>query len=248
MCFIARKLILIKEVSVRMGKKTVSLVLVFLLVLGAIGVYAASSLQEIKATLNSSLTFLVHGAKWQPKDANGNNIIPISYNGTTYVPLRAVAEALNTAVDYDSTTKQITIGEKRDSVSLLSDTIKRDKETHSYVQLTRNKSELVFEGVQYEAAYKRSSIDTYRAKLILDLGKSYSKAHLEFAYVGTSTGTYTVYNTKDEILATGNVEEGEISKVDFDLYGERNLIVIMTENNKDENDRGYLLLDNSWVK
>ena len=40
----------------------------------------------------------VDGQLFQPKDVNGNDVPVFSYNGTTYAPLRALAEAYGLTV------------------------------------------------------------------------------------------------------------------------------------------------------
>jgi len=50
----------------------------------------------------SPISVLVNGKVFQPKDANGNDVMVFTYNGTTYAPLRALAEAYGLEVGYDS--------------------------------------------------------------------------------------------------------------------------------------------------
>lgn len=49
----------------------------------------------------SPISVLVDGEVFQPKDANGNDVMVFTYNGTTYAPLRALAEAYGLEVGYD---------------------------------------------------------------------------------------------------------------------------------------------------
>ena len=49
----------------------------------------------------SPISVLVDGEVFQPKDANGNDVMVFTYNGTTYAPLRALAEAYELEVGYD---------------------------------------------------------------------------------------------------------------------------------------------------
>lgn len=50
----------------------------------------------------SPINVLVNGKVFQPKDANGNDVMVFTYNGTTYAPLRALAEAYGLEVGYDA--------------------------------------------------------------------------------------------------------------------------------------------------
>lgn len=54
----------------------------------------------------------VDGIKMEPTDANGNPVETFVYNGTTYVPLRAVSQSLGKAVNYDGANQRVYIGER----------------------------------------------------------------------------------------------------------------------------------------
>lgn len=49
----------------------------------------------------SPISVLVDGEVFQPKDAKDNDVMVFTYNGTTYAPLRALAEAYGLEVGYD---------------------------------------------------------------------------------------------------------------------------------------------------
>lgn len=54
-------------------------------------------------TLNvNPIKVLVNGEVFEPKDASGNDVMVFTYNGTTYAPLRALAEAYSLEVGYDA--------------------------------------------------------------------------------------------------------------------------------------------------
>lgn len=53
----------------------------------------------------------VNGQTFQPKDVNGNSVPVFAYNGTTYAPLRALAEAYGLKVGYDEQANMATVGE-----------------------------------------------------------------------------------------------------------------------------------------
>lgn len=56
-----------------------------------------------KITLEvSPINVLVNGEEFKPKDAQGNDVLVFVYNGTTYAPLRALAEAYGLQVGYDT--------------------------------------------------------------------------------------------------------------------------------------------------
>ena len=56
------------------------------------------------------ISIVVDGQTITPKDANGNVVEPFTYNDTTYLPVRAVGQALGKPVEWDGTTKTVYIG------------------------------------------------------------------------------------------------------------------------------------------
>ena len=53
---------------------------------------------------------LVNGEVFQPKDAAGRDALVFAYNGTTYAPVRALAEEYGLEVGYDSAKGLVTVG------------------------------------------------------------------------------------------------------------------------------------------
>lgn len=83
-----------------------------------LGLYAESNKTTIEAILNNSLKLKLNGADWSPKDpSTGENYSPITYNGRTYLPVRAVVtDAAGMPVEFDASTDTVWIGGKSDSI------------------------------------------------------------------------------------------------------------------------------------
>jgi len=81
-----------------------------MLVTGSAGVYAGSKLELIKAYLNHGLGIEVNGVPYTLKDGNGKKLTPITYGGLTYLPTRAIADALDVPVTYDAANAKVKIG------------------------------------------------------------------------------------------------------------------------------------------
>lgn len=77
-----------------------ALVLIFSL---AVTATALSSKTEIKAYLNHGIQILLNGQPWQPAQS------PITYQGSTYLPLRAVGEALGVQITWNGATQTVGI-------------------------------------------------------------------------------------------------------------------------------------------
>lgn len=71
--------------------------------------FAAGTLVNI--AVDPSIKILVNGEEFKPKDVNGNDVMVFTYEGTTYAPLRALAEAYGLEVGYDSNRKMATVSE-----------------------------------------------------------------------------------------------------------------------------------------
>lgn len=74
----------------------------------AVSSFAAGTL--ISINVDPSIKILVNGEEFRPKDANGNDVMTFTYNGTTYAPLRALAEAYGLEVGYDAERRMATVG------------------------------------------------------------------------------------------------------------------------------------------
>ena len=60
----------------------------------------------------SNIRIFIDGNEIKTKDVNGRSEEPFIFNGTTYVPIRLVSEALNKIVQWDGDKKQILIADK----------------------------------------------------------------------------------------------------------------------------------------
>ncbi|WP_343121170.1 copper amine oxidase N-terminal domain-containing protein [Intestinimonas butyriciproducens] len=90
----------------RQWKGFVSGIVVTLLCVGLVG--SAFAAYQKQATLDyTGIKITLNGAAVTPKDANGNAVEPFAIEGTTYLPVRAVANALGLGVTWDGATSTI---------------------------------------------------------------------------------------------------------------------------------------------
>lgn len=96
----------------QLRKVTTGLLLAVLVLTMSVSVFGDSVKENIEVLYNN-IKLVVDG---QPitfaPDSSGNAIEPFIYNGTTYLPARAVAEALDKSVDWDGKTSTVYIGKK----------------------------------------------------------------------------------------------------------------------------------------
>ena len=72
---------------------------------------AAGGLVTLNDVRMGGINIIVDGQTINPKDANGKAVSPLIYNGTTYLPVRAVADAVGKSVYWDGPTYTVYIGE-----------------------------------------------------------------------------------------------------------------------------------------
>lgn len=61
-------------------------------------------------TVYTGVNLYIDDVKFNPKDANGNPVEAFIYNGTTYLPVRAISEAVGKNVQWDGKTSSVYLG------------------------------------------------------------------------------------------------------------------------------------------
>jgi hypothetical protein len=212
----------------------------------ATGAVAATSSTKIQAFLDGSMKFKINGVQWKPTDASGKAIQPISYNGTTYLPVRAVSDAFGTPIKYDGASKTISIG-AGDAVGFNSSGIKPKYKPYQFQEIV-DRSKLQFGDKTYSGAY---SMPAYTGTAPNDFmsfqfdGK-YQKLHLVVA--GSTDLKFKVANLEEQVLASDlTVTKDQVSEYDIDLLGSNGIIIYPYEG-KTMTDSVFYLLKDSWVK
>lgn len=94
-----------------MKKKWILILVAVMLFAFTAGVVAAPVVQQVTATLATDFKFTLDGKTWAPKDVDGSDMYPLVYEGRTYLPVRAIGEALGIKVDWDKDTRTVILGE-----------------------------------------------------------------------------------------------------------------------------------------
>jgi len=74
-----------------------------------VGVAAAASIAETINVTYRNIKIVIDGEELIPKDVNGNIVEPFIYEGTTYLPVRAVSQALDKEVGWNASTNTVNI-------------------------------------------------------------------------------------------------------------------------------------------
>lgn len=78
------------------------------------GVFAKTAIEKIEAELRPDFTVVIDGKTQRFENVNGERVYPILYNGTTYLPLRAIGELMGKVVYWYEDEKRIELKEPTD--------------------------------------------------------------------------------------------------------------------------------------
>lgn len=93
--------------------KKIRIILICLTIVLALSVTVfAKQVTETVNIMYDNIKILIDGVEFNAKDANGNDIEPFIYNGTTYLPVRAIANAFDKEVDWEPQTSTVILGSK----------------------------------------------------------------------------------------------------------------------------------------
>ena len=163
------------------------------------------------------------------KDANGTVVYPISYNGTTYVPLRAVSNMMGLPVDWNGDTRTVYLGAADRQPDQLH-AIARTTNTNQFTSMTGasnfpqpvddfgNKTEL------YTFGYYTRRMHNGAVQSTGSFSISAKYTELEFvAYIegeGTiAEHTITVTNAAGTVLSRTMIKSGEFVTIKTDITG-----------------------------
>ncbi|MEG2680107.1 MAG: stalk domain-containing protein, partial [Oscillospiraceae bacterium] len=144
----------------------------------------ASATKQVELYYNN-IQIRLNGKTMIPKDAKGNAVEPFVIDGTTYLPVRAVGEALGLNVNYDGATSTVILGndpEKGQPAKWLG-----EMET--------------FKGTATE--YKIEKDGQYTDKFIANNGDTYDRYYnTNDSYGGGSSATYLLKDQYSKFTGT----------------------------------------------
>lgn len=185
--------------------------------------YAAANLEPVNAFFNRGVSFVLKGDLWQPKNETGEPLTPLFYNGNNYLPVRAVAEALKIAIDYDAETQTIYIGE-RPGVKMPMFAMPMEID-NIYVTQSKDPKETSIKGKKFQEVLK---IDQY-GDVYFTLDRKYKRLVLDAAVIepGEHEVEFSLYNAgkaagnaADTVLEKHSVKpEDDVKSLIFNVEG-----------------------------
>ncbi|MBQ8250023.1 MAG: NPCBM/NEW2 domain-containing protein [Clostridia bacterium] len=178
-----------------MKKRTKSIIagLVVGATLAGTSLIAANTITLYNVVANG-VKIVIDGQKITPTDANGNAVEPIIYNGTTYLPVRAVANAFGKAVYWDGPTYTVYLGDMDGKLEYPTVEL-RDLESIADEHSIDTEPEDNY-GTRYTYALKGHPNQTY--EYLVNMKYSKLKGVL---YVNADTSS--IYTSTFEIIADG---------------------------------------------
>jgi hypothetical protein len=91
-----------------MHKRLQGMVIGFILalILSSTVAYASTGVKTLQASYNN-IKIVIDGDNITPRDVNGNLVEPFIVSGTTYLPVRAMCEAIGYDVEWDKDTSTV---------------------------------------------------------------------------------------------------------------------------------------------
>lgn len=135
-----------------------------------------------------NIKLVIDGVTITPKDANGSTVEPFIYNGTTYLPVRAVGNALGKQVSWDGNTKTVYLGDNLGLKTYLVDVCLPYETSGFYAETFKMGGETYGRGFkQYGAPWNFAlfNLNGHYKTLEFDMG------HIDGS--GMAPGTYEFY-------------------------------------------------------
>lgn len=225
------------------SKKTLTtwaLVIIFIFLMTFEGL-AVSVGKNITVYFNE-IKLMIDGKIVTPKDANGNTVEPFIYNGTTYLPVRAVADALGQDVNWDADTATVVIGKYDKKESLYPDVKLKDMDYlykdgfSSFSESINDNFGDTYNGYSYLYSTKEFTWQEFNSKVGYALNSKYSKLKgtliLPYNYRSKENLKGIIEFVVDEkVVETINLLSSGDSPVDFVIDLENaNILEIRTSN------------------
>ena len=171
-----------------------------------VGAAAVNGLpQSVTATFRPDVTLQVNGTAYTVRDTNGNEVAPLLYNGTTYVPLATLGQALGVQVSWDAATQTVVVTDQGGQAA-----------SSSYIGEAKAKEiALQHAGLSSaQASFLRTHLDWEDGRPVYEV--EFYSGNTEYDYeIDAQTGTIRSYDFDIEnyvIPSTGCSTEGLIGE------------------------------------
>ena len=196
-------------------------VLTTIMLIGCV-TYAASNTKTIEALYNN-IKIYVDGVKIDPKDANGNAVEPFIYNGTTYLPVRAVSEAIGKTVTWDGSTQSVYLGIVPGKTQNWMNVCKPYEYDHGKEYSANDNKHFVMSGNKYTNGFTLDAcIYDLKSFALFNLNGKYSSLSFNVGHIdGTSklNGDLNIYLDGNLVKSVPLTHDSGVKNVNIPLNG-----------------------------
>ncbi len=187
--------------------------------LGGTAALAAGVTYKTIQVLYNDISLVVDGVPVTPKDANGVEVEPFVYNGTTYLPVRAVGEAIGKQVTWDGNTQTVYIGEAPGQTSYLLEVCPpyQTQDYNNYYRcityLASETKSFTMAGQAYTNGLTMAGCDSSLTYALFNLNGNYKQLTMTLAPAdGSTRGAGVAFIVDGKQVAAYTVEAGDYPK------------------------------------
>ena len=213
-------------------------------------VMASPSMEKITAYLNHNISVIINGDKVELRDTNDNEIYPISYEGTTYLPIRAISQLFGFDVEWDSRTGSIIINTNIENKESL---ITGKEENTKNNTLLLNSEERVFslsdETIEAENGIACNIVanNDYNIKDFIMLSVKDKYRFVSFDCLSNVNSSVNVFNQNGKLLKAFYIKPNTLTHCSFNFNSEETTaIYFIAVNQNEEKTEGLLNILNLY--
>ncbi len=188
------------------------------------GVFAAQRSEMIEVFYDD-IEIYVDGQKVDPKDANGQTVQPFIYNGTTYLPVRAVGNAIGKDVAWDGVEKVVYLGTKPGDADNWLNVCAPYQVTNWEKYTLADNQYFVMSGNKYSNGFvsrTKGSSEDRKSQALFNLNGRFNNFEFLIGHIdGTEAQSITIDIYLDGLIAyTGTVNSDDlVKKISIPLNG-----------------------------
>lgn len=206
-----------------MKNKTLTKVVVSAIVLSTLATVSAfaANTKEIKAYLNYDLKIKYDMQEQNLFDAEGNRVYPISYNGTTYLPVRAIGNLFDVNVDWDGDTYSVLLGKTGEIVDFIESFGPSYKFNMNgifyyghYKSADGYHQKATIGSNEYKGYIKMDISDFSEDKVLAsyDLGGKYTTLQFDIISYSTKDDSISIVGDNDVVIKKIDMKNGDVLK------------------------------------
>ena len=213
--------------------------------------FGSLNIKEIVAYLNYGVRIMLDGKEQILYDVDGNRIYPISYNGTTYVPIRGISNLLDVSVDWDNDTETVILKRKQYSKESL---IKGTEEKTSFSNILTEEKDRIFMKNNEKCVAENGLICkiiqnqdfTFDDYIAIDISNNYKS--VEFMAISNLDCSVNVFNQNGHLLKTFRVksENNDIYSLSMDSSHNNKLYFVCIQENSEDINGGSIKILNLY--